>query len=65
MYQTLEVNDFRYAQLQSSILNKTSSQLNITSKFNLKAKFSNIENSLKSIQEDIDQLSTSTSVSSS
>ena len=52
MYNTLELNEFRYAQLQSSILNKMPpSQLPLSNnKFNLKAKFGTIEHGLNSIQ---------------
>ena len=51
MYNSAELNEFRYAQLQSSILNKTPpSQLPPNTKFNLKAKFSTIEHGLNAIQ---------------
>ena len=59
------MDSFRYAQMQSSILNKTglsSSSLTSGSKINLKSKFSTIELSATTIESDTRKLITDTNV---
>lgn len=64
MFDAEEVNSFKYAQMQSSILNKTGSSKTSGSgnKSNLIAKFSSLEESLNQIDSDLRQLCSDTQV---
>ena len=65
MYDSNEIDSFRYAQMQSSILNKTSlssSSSSSVSKINLKSKFSTIEQSMSTIESDLRKLIADTNV---
>lgn len=62
MYNTNELNSFKYAQMQSTILNKSSASSASNAKINLKSKFAQIEESLHNIEEELRELVTSTNV---
>ena len=62
MYNTNELNSYKYAQMQSTILNKSSASSVSTNKINLKSKFTQIEESLHNIEEELRELVTSTNV---
>ena len=51
MYNTNELNSYKYAQMQSTILNKSSASSISSNKINLKCKFTSIEESLHGIEE--------------
>lgn len=64
MYNSNELDSFRYAQMQSSILNKTglSSSSSSASKINLKGKFGNIEVTANTLDADLRKLINDTNV---
>lgn len=64
MYDSNELDSFRYAQMQSSILNKTglSGSSTSSSKINLKSKFGSIEQSLNAVDSDLRKLLSDTNV---
>ena len=64
MYDSDQLDSFRYAQMQSSILNKTgaSKGSNSGSKFNLVSKFAALEATLAEIESNLRQLSSDTQV---
>lgn len=64
MYDSNQVDAFRYAQMQSSILNKTGSSRGSASgnKSNLISKFSSLEETLNEIDADLRQLCSDTQV---
>lgn len=62
MFNAVDLNQFKYAQLQSSIFNKSNSTDPNANKFNLKFKLSSIENAFNNIHQEILSLSTQTQV---
>jgi hypothetical protein len=65
MYDSNEYDSYRYAQMQSSILNKTGSSMASASspnKVNLKNKFNTIESEMSNIENNLKKLMSDTNV---
>lgn len=64
MHDSDQLDSFRYAQMQSSILNKTNSSTSSSkgNRFNLLSKFSSLESTLNAVESDLRQLSADTQV---